>query len=222
MSSLIKATQIISISVSLLASGGIATLSLFDIPELKSQPASRSLPMTRWLFSRGSHIFPQAAVISSAGFAFLAYNALPLGKYRAFTQLFKLASNSSKVNAYLAAAILTLSIGPFTSFAMVPTNFTLIKMNEDKGGARSRNTEIERSKQPDRAGQRSADDSVDGKDAPNQLTDLSGPQTQTSSGTSKAEDRKVNELLDKFAALNSVRAVLMAAGGMVGLWAALL
>lgn len=95
-------------------------------------------------------------------------------------------------------------------------------MNEDKGGARSRNTEIERSKKPDQAGQRSADDSVDGKDAPNQLTDLSGPQTQTSSGTSEAEDRKVNELLDKFAALNSVRAVLMAAGGMVGLWAALL
>lgn len=54
--------QTLSISVSLYAGGGIAALSLFDVPELQSQPADRSLPMIRFLFSRGGHIFPQAAV----------------------------------------------------------------------------------------------------------------------------------------------------------------
>lgn len=54
--------QTLSISVSLYAGGGIAALSIFDVPELQSQPADRSLPMTRWLYSRGGHIFPQAAV----------------------------------------------------------------------------------------------------------------------------------------------------------------
>lgn len=57
-----QAIQITSITTSLLAAGGIAALSLFDIPLLASQPADRALPLVRWLFSRGSHIFPQAAV----------------------------------------------------------------------------------------------------------------------------------------------------------------
>ena len=56
------AIQTLSVSVSLLAAGGIAGLSLFDVPELQSQPADRALPQIRWLFSRGSHIFPQASV----------------------------------------------------------------------------------------------------------------------------------------------------------------
>ncbi|ORY07934.1 hypothetical protein BCR34DRAFT_16188 [Clohesyomyces aquaticus] len=55
-----QALQIIGVSTALMASGGIACLSLFDIPLLSSQPASRSLPQIRWLFSRGSHIFPAA------------------------------------------------------------------------------------------------------------------------------------------------------------------
>ena len=63
------------ISTSLIAAGGIAALSLFDIPELRAQPASRSLPSTRWLFSRGSHIFPTAAYICTGSFGYLAYIA---------------------------------------------------------------------------------------------------------------------------------------------------
>ena len=67
--------KVVAVSFSLIASGGILALSLFDIPELRAQPASRSLPAIRWLFSRGSHIFPQAALISSVSFATLAYHA---------------------------------------------------------------------------------------------------------------------------------------------------
>ncbi|KAK0270642.1 hypothetical protein LTR35_010850 [Friedmanniomyces endolithicus] len=75
------AAQLLSISIALLASGGIASLSLFNVPLLQSQPASRSLPQTRWLFSRGSHTFPQAAFLSSAGFAYLAWTAVPSGSF---------------------------------------------------------------------------------------------------------------------------------------------
>ncbi|KAH8786670.1 hypothetical protein BGZ57DRAFT_950734 [Hyaloscypha finlandica] len=97
---------------SLPPSGGIIALSLFSIPSLKSQSASRSLPQTRWLFSRGSHIVPQAAVISSAG----------------------LARNSGKVNGYLAAVALSPSIGRFMGLAVIPTNFEFIERNEERGG----------------------------------------------------------------------------------------
>lgn len=62
MATLTQAVQVSSIATSLIAAGGIASLSLFDVPELASQPADRALPQIRWLFSRGSHIFPQAAV----------------------------------------------------------------------------------------------------------------------------------------------------------------
>lgn len=219
MSSTTNIAQIIGISVSLIASGGIATLSIFDTPLLQSQPASRSLPSTRWLFSRGSHIFPQAAFLSSASFAYLAYAALPL-RSRGILQLLKLTSNGAKVNGYLAAAALAISIAPWTALVMIPTNFTLIKINEEKGGARSQKSGAVQGG-GSQAGHRSAEDSVDGKGEAEEFTDLSGPQTKTDQQTTEEDDEKVRELLGKFALLNSVRAVLMVAGGVVGLWTAL-
>jgi hypothetical protein len=152
----------VSVSIALLGAGGIAALSLFDVPELQSQPASRSLPSIRWLFSRGSHIFPQAAVISSAGFAYLAYNALPVG-----------AQSMLKTSGYLAAAGLALSIAPFTAWIMIPTNFTLIKKNEEKGGFRS--SKASKQSGSTQKGGRSALDSVRGHDEGHEFTDLSGP-----------------------------------------------
>jgi hypothetical protein len=110
--------QTFSISTSLLAAGGIATLSLFDVPEFQSQPASRSLPQTRWLFSRGSHIFPQAASLASAGFVYAAFSALPASR-RAVTELVSLGKNGPKVNGFLTAAALAISIAPWTVFVMV-------------------------------------------------------------------------------------------------------
>ena len=209
--------QSLSIATSLVAAGGIATLSLFDIPELQSQPASRSLPSIRWLFSRGSHIFPTASGISAAGFAYLAYAALP-ARNKAMLQLLRVTTNHWRVNGYLLAAVLCFSIGPFTVNAMVPTNFRLIEMNEQKGGSRSESSARES------AGKRSrsAMESVDGKGQANQFRDLSGPQQKTDNETTSEDDREVKDLLAKFGMLNGVRGVLMLAGGVVGLVTALM
>jgi hypothetical protein len=218
----IAAVQTISISISLIASGGIAALSVFDVPELQAQPASRSLPSIRWLFSRGSHIFPQAAFLSGAGFSYLAYKSLPAAS-ATITQLVKIAANGSRVNGFLAAGLLCISIGPVTTFAMIPTNFALIKMNADKGGARSSASAAaaQSNGQNYKAGERSATDSVNGKGEGREFTDLSGPQSRTVDNTSGAEDEKVRELLTKFSRLNMLRAVLLGAGGILGLVTAL-
>jgi hypothetical protein len=217
-----RAVQIFSISTAFIASGGIATLSLFDVPIIKSQPASRALPMTRWLFSRGSHIFPTAAIASSSGFAYLAYSALPSGS-RTFSNLLQHAFKGT-IGLYVAAAALTISIAPWTQL-MIPTNFTLIKMNENLGGTRSAKSAEYRQAEhrPQMAGEwpRGADESVDGKDDISQWLDFSPPQEKTRKESSKKQDEEVRTLLDKFGKMNSVRAVLMGLGGMVGLIASL-
>lgn len=205
--------QIVSISTALVASGGIATLSLFDVPELQAQPASRSLPSIRWLFSRGSHIFPTASVLSSASFAYLAYAALPATGSRTVLELLRY----GKVPGYIAAAILTFSIAPFTS-TMIPTNFTLIQRNEELGGARSQSAAKAGSARP---GAKNAEQSVNNEDQPSQYTDLSVPQEKTVKDSSTAQDEEVRELLNKFGQLNFVRAGLMLAGGVVGLYTAI-
>lgn len=122
-----------------------------------------------------------------------------------------------RVPGYIAAAILTISIGPFTSL-MIPTNFKLIKMSEERGVARSEKSAAQANTQ---AGDRSADDSVAGKGEAAEFKDLSVPQTKTKENTTQAEDEEVRELLGKFGRLNAVRAVLTAAGGMMGLTTAL-
>lgn len=208
--------QTASIAISLIAAGGIASLSLFDIPELQSQPASRSLPQIRWLFSRGSHIFPTTAMAATAGFTYLAINALPPG--RTLYQFVSLAANSSKVNGYLAAAALNFAIAPFTGL-MIPTNFRLIELNEQKGGARSEKSAKEGKFS---AGEKSAQESVDGKGDVNEITDLSNPQSQTAKTSTAEEDKEVRELLGKFGQMNMGRALLGGAGGVIGLVAALL
>jgi hypothetical protein len=217
-----KALQILSISTAFLASGGIATLSLFDVPLLSSQPASRSLPLTRWLFSRGSHIFPSAALLSSSGFAYLAYSALPLPS-RTLSGLLSLLS-TTKIGCYVAAAVLTLGIGPITQI-MLPTNFRLIKMNEELGGTRSAKSAVYRQEKhkPQMAGEwpRGADEAVNGADDVSQWWDWSGPQERTVRESSKKQDEEVRGLLERFGRLNGIRAGVMGIGGVVGLWAAL-
>jgi hypothetical protein len=212
-----QAIQVMSIATSLIASGGIATLSLFDIPIIKSQPASRSLPSIRWLFSRGSHIFPTAALISSSGFAYLAYSVLPSSQ-RTLSGVLQQATGG-QVGLYVAAAALTFSIAPWTAQVMVPTNFELISKNEQKGGARSAASAEYRAAKG--AQVRTAEESTDSKDDVSQWTDVSGPQERTAKDNTKEEDEEVRRLLDKFGKMNGVRAVLMGIGGVVGLIGAL-
>lgn len=104
---------------------------------------------------------------------------------------------------------------------MISTNFALIQKNEDKGGTKSRESKEKRAGKYG-AGDRSAEDSVNGKgDDVSQYTDLSGPQEQTDQETSAAEDQEVIRLLEKFSRLNYVRAFLLGGGGLVGLLVAL-
>lgn len=217
--------QTASISLSLLAAGGIASISLFDVPILQSQPASRSLPSIRWLFSRGSHIFPTVAFLTAGGFGALAIRALPLSlssssSIQRVVLHILTARGGPKTNGYITAGILCLSIGPFTSL-MIPNNFAFIKMNADKGGARSENAA--KAGVVARPGSRSAEASVRGEGEGDEFTDLSGPQEKTGDGFSRREeDEEVRERLAVFGKQNMARAVLMTAGGIVGLVTALL
>ena len=207
-----KAILIASASTALVGAGGIAALSLFDVPKLQSQPASRSLPQIRWLFSRGSHVFPTAAILSSTGFLYCAYAALPTGI--STLDAVRLTVQGSKVTGFVAASILSFGIAPWTSL-MIPTNFRLIEMNEAKGGSRSRASAGQAKKGM------SAEESVDGEGQAGQFGDLSGPMEKTADASTKEEDEEVRELLGKFGRLNAVRAVLLGAGGVVGLATAL-
>lgn len=128
--------------------------------------------------------------------------------------------NGTKVNGFLLAAALTISIAPFTSL-MIPTNFELIAINEEKGGARSAKAVEARASAGNVGKARSAEESVKGKDDINELTDLSRPQEETSMEITRDEDKKVRALLDKFKLLNGVRALLMSVGGVLGLLTAL-
>lgn len=220
--------QTISISTSLLAAGGIATLTFFDVPMLQAQPASRSLPSTRWLFSRGSHVFPTAAFVSAAGFGTLAVQSLaaPLSSISSSLSLLFHDPNrgarglSAAVGgrswAFVAASLLCLSIGPFTTRVMIPNNFALIEKNVDKGGARSAKSAALLSKDKETT-RKSARDSVDGKGEADELRDLSGPQEKTVADTTAREDEEVREMLSLFGRQNLVRAGLVGAGGVVGL-----
>jgi hypothetical protein len=128
-------------------------------------------------------------------------------------------SHGNTVNGYLLAALMTVSIGPFTGL-MVPTNFELIKINEEKGGKRSQKSEKEDDGKYE-PGERSAEDSVAGKgEGGNELTDLSGPQEKTKEATDE-ENERVMVLLRRFQLLNAIRAALIGVGGVVGLMVAL-
>lgn len=214
MAAISKAILVASSAIAFTASGSIATFSLFDMPELQSQPASRSLPQIRWLFSRGSHIYPSAAFTAASGYLYLAYGALPAGVSLA-QALSLAASPQSKVFGFLAAGLLSFGIAPITSF-MIPTNFRLIELNEKLGGSRS----AESAKVEKKFGQ-SAQDSVSGKGEAGQFTDLSGPQGKTEKESSKEEDDEVRELMGKFSRLNAMRALSIGLGGVAGLVTAL-
>ena len=132
-----KAIQTLTLTTALSTSGGIATLSALAIPLLRSQPASRSLPLLRWLFSRGSHLAPTGILLSSAGFAYLSYASLPPSSpTHSLAALLRSLGQAGQPGLFLAASVLALSAALFTR-VMLPTNFELIEVNERLGGAHS-------------------------------------------------------------------------------------
>lgn len=160
-----------------------------------------------------------AQLTSTAGFLYLAYDALPQN-LRSLSQLFK-TTNGMKVNGYFTAAFLSFSIALYTSQFMIANNFAIIKKNEEKGGARSQASAKAAREQGYKPGERSAEDSVNSKGEANQWTDTSGPMEKTADSFSEAEEREVWEMLDKFQKHNLVRASGIGLGGIVGLLTAL-
>lgn len=214
-----KAIQTLTLTTALFTSGGIATLSAFAIPLLRSQPASRSLPLLRWLFSRGSHLAPTGILLSSAGFAYLSYTSLPPSSpTHSLAALLRSLCQAGQPGLFLAASVLALSAALFTR-VMLPTNFELIEVNERLGGAHSERSA--RYREGVGAEPRSAEESVSGKEDVSQWTDWSGPQERTRREATKEEEERVRELLGRFGRLNYVRAGLVGVGGVVGLVAAL-
>lgn len=212
-----KPLQILTISTALFTSGGIAALSAFTIPQLCSQPASRSLPLLHWLFSRGSHAAPTGILLSSTGFAYLAYAAVPGSATTLSSTLTQL--TRGKPGLFLAASLLCFFTAIFTSLVMLPTNFRLIELDESLGGAHSASSA--RYREGINAAPRSAEDSVNGKEDVSQWTDGSGPLGKTGGDSSREVDEEVWSLLGRFGRLNYVRAGLMGVGGVVGLVASL-
>ena len=121
----------------------------------------------------------------------------------------------------MLASALTLSIAPFTTFAMIPTNFELIQHNINLGGTRSQtsaqkkqNLTMQEKKQLET---RTATDSVNGKGEADELTDRSDPQPRAEREASGVEEERVRELLNRFGMLNGVRGLLLGMGGVLGL-----
>ncbi|KAJ3014631.1 hypothetical protein HKX48_005030 [Thoreauomyces humboldtii] len=219
MSTTANLAALVSISTALAGAGAIACLSAFDLPILLSQPASRSLPSLRWLFSRGSHVFPTVASVAASGFAFLAYvtllNASPHTVVRMLTE-----PAYQTARGYILAAALSISIAPFTSLVMVPkVNFALIRLNAAKGGYKSSASATAAVQQglAENLKKRSAKDSVNGVGELHSSKDLSGPQERTIDDFTPEEERDVRRKLVTFQWLNAVRSFLLGAGGIVGL-----
>ncbi|TKX26423.1 hypothetical protein C1H76_1385 [Elsinoe australis] len=139
------AAQITGTASSLVAAGAILSISALINPVLDTSARSVSaekpsptttLPAIRFLFSRGSHIFPQAATVAGACFGYLAYNNS--GRSGLVKPLQALVGVSlSKGAGYTLAAALSTAIMPLT-FVMLPlANNSLREMAElkEKGKA---------------------------------------------------------------------------------------
>ena len=90
------------------------------------------------------------------------------------------------------------------------------------GGVRSElSAKVQKEDGNEKSTSSTAEDSVSGKGQPSQIKDLSGPQAKTEQSITEEEDREVRRLLEKFGRMNLAQAVLIGAGGIVGLATAL-
>lgn len=219
----IKVLQTVGITTSLLSAGALLAYNFFDIPVLKSQPASRSLPSIRWFFSRGSHLFPSAVVVSTSAFTCLAYNAtLPVqGSGLSALQLM----TYGRVPGYIAAALLASGVAIVTMTVMVPhPNFDIIRLNKELGGAASQGLKREQQRQDvsdEKLENSSGPPDVDGDFKASEFRDTTGPMGETDRQSTPEQDEKARELIERFRQLNMVRTLLMLGSGIVGLIVAL-
>ncbi|KAI4851981.1 hypothetical protein E4T44_01789 [Aureobasidium sp. EXF-8845] len=117
--------KILGPATSLATAGAILSISALYTPLLSSSARSQStskpspsstLPAIRFIFSRGSHFFPQAAVFAAANFAFLAYHCVD--------EVIRVAGWE------IGPAVLSIAIGPITGLMLPVCNNPLREMAE--------------------------------------------------------------------------------------------
>ncbi|KAI5270176.1 hypothetical protein E4T47_06365 [Aureobasidium subglaciale] len=128
----INIAKVVGPSVSIATAGAILSISALYTPLLSNSARSQSsskpsptatLPSIRFIFSRGSHFFPQAATFAAANFSYLAY-------YSANTAVKVLGMEMGTRTGFVAAAVLSMAIGPITGLMLPVCNNPLREMAE--------------------------------------------------------------------------------------------
>jgi hypothetical protein len=124
--------KIIGPATSLATAGAILSISALYTPLLSSSARSQStskpspsstLPAIRFIFSRGSHFFPQAAAFAAANFGTLAY-------HYSNDVVNVLGWEMGRKTGYIVAAALSIAIGPITWVMLPVCNNPLREMAE--------------------------------------------------------------------------------------------
>ncbi|KEQ72931.1 hypothetical protein M436DRAFT_47218 [Aureobasidium namibiae CBS 147.97] len=129
--------RILGPATSLATAGAILSISFLYTPLLSSSARSQSsskpapsstLPAIRFIFSRGSHFFPQAAVFAATNFGYLAYHC-DGGIVRI------VGLELQKRTGLVMAGMLSMAIGPITGVMLPVCNNALREMGalEAKG-----------------------------------------------------------------------------------------
>ncbi|KAI5206801.1 hypothetical protein E4T39_02334 [Aureobasidium subglaciale] len=128
----ITIAKILGPSVSIATAGAILSISALYTPLLsnsarsqtspKPSPAS-TLPSIRFIFSRGSHFFPQAATFAAANFGYLAF-------YSSTSVVKVLGMDMGTRAGFVVAAVLSMAIGPITGVMLPVCNNPLREMAE--------------------------------------------------------------------------------------------
>ncbi|KAI4764276.1 hypothetical protein E4T52_03568 [Aureobasidium sp. EXF-3400] len=128
---------------SLVTAGAILSISFLYTPLLSSSARSQStstpsssstLPAIRFIFSRGSHFFPQAATFAAANFGYLAYHCAGGVVWVAGWEV-------SRRYGLITAGLLSAAIGPVTGVMLPICNNALREMGELE--AKGKGTEID-------------------------------------------------------------------------------
>ncbi|GKZ63366.1 hypothetical protein AnigIFM60653_007614 [Aspergillus niger] len=109
-------------------SGNIAALSLIAVPALANARDEKSVPpgtvVKLWnkIYDAGKSQNPPVAATTAAAFLYLAWSVHPRSP-----------TTYNLAGLYTAAAVLTVSIVPYTILMMRPTNNALIKLAKSRG-----------------------------------------------------------------------------------------
>ncbi|KAI9721374.1 MAG: hypothetical protein M1835_004007, partial [Candelina submexicana] len=125
--------QVIGITASAFLSGSTIALSYYAVPSFLLAPTPLLLRQWRAMYDRGKVTGPPLSILGGLSYAYLAYHT----HYNNFKNPLLLtghASDTSVARLYVAAALLSLSVAPFTAIFMLGTNAKLTGMCEEMEG----------------------------------------------------------------------------------------